>query len=160
MIPFSGEADGYVFLGEATLAGWTPPSPGSGERYARFVREYPELGDMLSRGETLGVFQMAGSGMTAYLKDLRPTVIHDLNAMVALYRPGPSKGSKTSAISRLRTDNDAPDLVDDRSVGNIIPLPSCLPVQPCSSAASGRPSQPPRQRRRAQVLPLMTLITV
>lgn len=45
--------------------------------------------DMLTRGETLGVFQMAGSGMTAYLKDLQPTVIHDLNAMVALYRPGP-----------------------------------------------------------------------
>ncbi|HVU75702.1 MAG TPA: DNA polymerase III subunit alpha [Candidatus Paceibacterota bacterium] len=44
---------------------------------------------MLSRGETLGVFQMAGSGMTAYLKELEPTVIHDLNAMVALYRPGP-----------------------------------------------------------------------
>ena len=45
--------------------------------------------EMLARGETLGVFQMAGSGMTAYLKDLKPTVIHDLNAMVALYRPGP-----------------------------------------------------------------------
>ncbi len=45
--------------------------------------------EMLTRGETLGVFQMAGSGMTSYLKDLRPTVIHDLNAMVALYRPGP-----------------------------------------------------------------------
>ncbi len=44
---------------------------------------------MLARGETLGVFQMAGSGMTAYLKELRPSVIHDLNAMVALYRPGP-----------------------------------------------------------------------
>ncbi len=44
---------------------------------------------MLARGETLGVFQMAGSGMTTYLKDLKPTVIHDLNAMVALYRPGP-----------------------------------------------------------------------
>jgi DNA polymerase-3 subunit alpha len=44
---------------------------------------------MLARGETLGVFQMAGSGMTAYLKELQPTVVHDLNAMVALYRPGP-----------------------------------------------------------------------
>jgi len=44
---------------------------------------------MLTRGETLGVFQMASSGMTAYLKELQPTVIHDLNAMVALYRPGP-----------------------------------------------------------------------
>lgn len=45
--------------------------------------------EMLTRGETLGVFQMAGSGMTAYLKELKPTVVHDLNAMVALYRPGP-----------------------------------------------------------------------
>lgn len=45
--------------------------------------------DMLTRGETLGVFQMAGSGMTAYLKDLKPTSVNDLNAMVALYRPGP-----------------------------------------------------------------------
>jgi DNA polymerase III subunit alpha len=44
---------------------------------------------MLTRGETLGVFQMAGSGMTSFLKELEPTVVHDLNAMVALYRPGP-----------------------------------------------------------------------
>ncbi len=45
--------------------------------------------EMLSRGETLGVFQLAGGGMTTYLVDLKPTVIHDINAMVALYRPGP-----------------------------------------------------------------------
>lgn len=44
---------------------------------------------MLSRGETMGVFQMAGSGMTKYIKDLQPTKIEDLMAMVALYRPGP-----------------------------------------------------------------------
>ncbi len=49
----------------------------------------PKVYEMLTAGRTLGVFQMAGSGMTAYLKDLQPTVIHDLNAMVALYRPGP-----------------------------------------------------------------------
>lgn len=44
---------------------------------------------MLARGETMGLFQLNGSGMTKYLKDLKPTVIHDINAMVALYRPGP-----------------------------------------------------------------------
>ncbi len=44
---------------------------------------------MLARGETEGVFQMNGSGMTRWLKELRPTSIHDINAMVALYRPGP-----------------------------------------------------------------------
>lgn len=45
--------------------------------------------EMLARGETMGLFQLNGSGMTAFLKQLRPTTIHDINAMVALYRPGP-----------------------------------------------------------------------
>ena len=44
---------------------------------------------MLARGETIGLFQLNGGGMTKYLMDLRPTSIHDINAMVALYRPGP-----------------------------------------------------------------------
>jgi len=44
---------------------------------------------MLARGETEGVFQLNGSGMTRWLKELQPTTIHDINAMVALYRPGP-----------------------------------------------------------------------
>jgi DNA polymerase-3 subunit alpha len=44
---------------------------------------------MLARGETMGLFQLNGSGMTSFLKQLKPTSIHDINAMVALYRPGP-----------------------------------------------------------------------
>lgn len=47
--------------------------------------------DMLARGETMSVFQLAGQGMTQFLKELKPTSIHDINAMVALYRPGPMK---------------------------------------------------------------------
>ncbi len=45
--------------------------------------------DMLARGETMGLFQLNGSGMTSFLKQLMPSTIHDINAMVALYRPGP-----------------------------------------------------------------------
>jgi DNA polymerase-3 subunit alpha len=45
--------------------------------------------ELLATGQTEGLFQLNGSGMTAYLKQLRPTSIHDINAMVALYRPGP-----------------------------------------------------------------------
>lgn len=45
--------------------------------------------DMLSSGRTMGVFQMASAGMTRWLVELRPSTIHDINAMVALYRPGP-----------------------------------------------------------------------
>ena len=45
--------------------------------------------ELLANGETNGLFQLNGSGMTRYLKELRPSTIHDINAMVALYRPGP-----------------------------------------------------------------------
>ncbi|MFA6251777.1 MAG: DNA polymerase III subunit alpha [Candidatus Paceibacterota bacterium] len=45
--------------------------------------------EMLARGETMGLFQLNGSGMTHYLKELKASTIHDINAMVALYRPGP-----------------------------------------------------------------------
>ena len=45
--------------------------------------------ELLAKGETAGLFQLNGAGMTRYLKDLRPSTIHDINAMVALYRPGP-----------------------------------------------------------------------
>ena len=49
----------------------------------------PKVFKMLSRGETIGVFQMASSGMTSAIKDLKPTTVDDLMAIVALYRPGP-----------------------------------------------------------------------
>jgi DNA polymerase III subunit alpha len=45
--------------------------------------------EMLAKGETMGVFQFAGGGMTKYLKELKPNRVEDLMAMVALYRPGP-----------------------------------------------------------------------
>ncbi len=45
--------------------------------------------DMLARGETMGVFQLAGSGMTRYLKELKPSSLEDIMAMIALFRPGP-----------------------------------------------------------------------
>jgi DNA polymerase-3 subunit alpha len=45
--------------------------------------------ELLSAGETAGVFQLEGAGMRRYIKDLKPTVFTDISAMVALYRPGP-----------------------------------------------------------------------
>ena len=45
--------------------------------------------EMLSAGETTGVFQLESAGMRRYIKELRPTNIFDLMAMVALFRPGP-----------------------------------------------------------------------
>ncbi|MFA6082506.1 MAG: DNA polymerase III subunit alpha [Patescibacteria group bacterium] len=48
-----------------------------------------ETYQLLSRGESSGVFQLESDGMKRYLKELKPTVINDIIAMVALYRPGP-----------------------------------------------------------------------
>ncbi len=45
--------------------------------------------DLLSSGETAGIFQLEGAGMRRYIKELKPTTFSDISAMVALYRPGP-----------------------------------------------------------------------
>ncbi|MFT0847903.1 DNA polymerase III subunit alpha [Actinomycetaceae bacterium L2_0104] len=49
----------------------------------------PETFALLSRAETLGVFQLDGSGMRALLKQMKPTEFEDISAVSALYRPGP-----------------------------------------------------------------------
>src|SRR5205085_5669980 len=45
--------------------------------------------EMLSRGETVGIFQVEGQGMRRALTDMRPDRFEDIIALVALYRPGP-----------------------------------------------------------------------
>jgi DNA polymerase-3 subunit alpha len=44
---------------------------------------------LLAEGETTGVFQLESAGMRRYIRELRPSTVFDLAAMVALYRPGP-----------------------------------------------------------------------
>jgi len=57
--------------------------------------------ELLSRGETTGVFQLESSGMKEYLVKLKPNCFEDLIAMVALYRPGPlGSGMVDSFIKR------------------------------------------------------------
>ncbi|MBV9272034.1 MAG: DNA polymerase III subunit alpha, partial [Candidatus Eremiobacteraeota bacterium] len=45
--------------------------------------------EMLSRGDTTGVFQLESEGMVRVCRDLRPSDFNDIIALVALYRPGP-----------------------------------------------------------------------
>jgi DNA polymerase III subunit alpha len=45
--------------------------------------------NMLSKGRTMGLFQLSGPAMTKYLVQMEPNRVQDLMAMVALYRPGP-----------------------------------------------------------------------
>ncbi|MER2236213.1 MAG: DNA polymerase III subunit alpha, partial [Candidatus Limivicinus sp.] len=51
--------------------------------------EDPAVFEMLSAGQTVGVFQLESVGMTGVCTNLRPKSIEDITAVVALYRPGP-----------------------------------------------------------------------
>ncbi|TSC91420.1 MAG: DNA polymerase III subunit alpha [Parcubacteria group bacterium Licking1014_17] len=44
---------------------------------------------LLQKAETTGVFQLESAGMKRYLKEMKPTELEDIIAMVALFRPGP-----------------------------------------------------------------------
>ncbi|MGI6097477.1 MAG: DNA polymerase III subunit alpha [Dethiobacteria bacterium] len=45
--------------------------------------------ELLSQGDTIGIFQLESSGMRSVLKELKPNKFEDIIAVVALYRPGP-----------------------------------------------------------------------
>ena len=45
--------------------------------------------ELMGRGDTLGVFQLDGSGMRALLRSMQPDAFADITAVSALYRPGP-----------------------------------------------------------------------
>ena len=51
--------------------------------------EDAETYKLFQEGRTVGVFQFESAGMRKYMKELKPTVMGDLIAMNALYRPGP-----------------------------------------------------------------------
>src|SRR6266567_3828225 len=61
------------------------PEPGDDEQNARRQKAF----DLLASGETTGIFQLEGAKMTEYIKQLKPTCVEDVMAMIALYRPGP-----------------------------------------------------------------------
>ncbi len=44
---------------------------------------------MLSQGDTMGAFQLGSTGMTKWLKELKPNRVEDLMVIIALFRPGP-----------------------------------------------------------------------
>jgi DNA polymerase-3 subunit alpha len=49
----------------------------------------PEVFEMISDGNTQGVFQLESGGMTEFMKNLRPNCFEDIIAGISLYRPGP-----------------------------------------------------------------------
>jgi DNA polymerase-3 subunit alpha len=63
--------------------------------------------ELLSSGETLGVFQLDGGGMRTLLRQLRPDNFEDISAVQALYRPGPM-GADSHTNYALRKNGHQP----------------------------------------------------
>ncbi len=81
--------------------------------------------ELLGGGHTFGVFQLASSGMTRYIKELKPKTIFDIMAMIALYRPGPMSIIPEYIArqhGKARTDYFVPKMKEylERSLGLIV----------------------------------------
>ncbi|MBQ5338866.1 MAG: DNA polymerase III subunit alpha [Oscillospiraceae bacterium] len=58
-------------------------------RMAAIPEDDPAVFRMLSKGDSIGVFQMESDGLRRILVQMQPTCISDLTAVISLYRPGP-----------------------------------------------------------------------
>ena len=77
----------------------------------------PEVYEMICQGDTDGVFQLEGSGMTSFLTNMKPSCFEDIIAAISLYRPGPMEsipryiaGKQNPASVRYRTEKLRPIL--------------------------------------------------
>ncbi len=77
----------------------------------------PEVYEMICRGDTDGVFQLEGSGMTSFLTNMKPSCFEDIIAAISLYRPGPMEsipryiaGKHDPSSVRYRTEKLRPIL--------------------------------------------------
>lgn len=66
----------------------------------------PATYDLLSRGDTLGVFQLDGGPMRALLRSMRPDKFEDISAVGALYRPGPMGADSHNKYARRKNGRE------------------------------------------------------
>ena len=81
--------------------------------------------ELLASGETSGIFQLEGSGMRRYIKELKPTNFNDIAAMVALYRPGPMEHIPTfikakHGLEAIRYPHPALEQILEETYGIIV----------------------------------------
>jgi DNA polymerase III subunit alpha len=59
--------------------------------------------ELLTRGDTLGVFQLDGGPLRALLRSMRPDNFEDISAVIALYRPGPMGANSHNEYADRKT---------------------------------------------------------
>jgi DNA polymerase-3 subunit alpha len=85
---------------------------GNGLDYSKLPLDDKKVYEMLSRGESTGVFQFESSGMREALRQVKPTQFEDLIALVALYRPGPM--GYIPVYARRKNGQEAVTYIDKR----------------------------------------------
>ena len=57
--------------------------------FSKMDYDDPAVYEMISKGNTQGIFQLESAGMTEFMKNLNPSCFEDIVAGISLYRPGP-----------------------------------------------------------------------
>ncbi len=60
-----------------------------------------EVYELISSGNTDGVFQLESAGMQSFMQELKPDTLEDVIAGIALYRPG-SDGTNSAIYKKVR----------------------------------------------------------
>jgi DNA polymerase-3 subunit alpha len=69
---------------------------------------------LLSKGDTVGVFQLESSGMQALMRSMKPQSIEDVIASIALYRPGPLSSGMDKSFVECKEDPEKIEYLDPR----------------------------------------------
>ncbi|TVY07424.1 DNA polymerase III subunit alpha [Paenibacillus cremeus] len=83
------------FLGLRTLSiiertlQWIREQTGESLDWTQISKDDPATYELLSKGDTTGIFQLESAGVRRVLKELRPSEFEDIISVLALYRPGP-----------------------------------------------------------------------
>ncbi len=68
------------------------------------VYDAPEVYELISRGDTAGVFQLESAGMKSFMRELSPDNLEDIIAGISLYRPGPMDSIPTYIKNKKNPD--------------------------------------------------------
>ena len=84
--------------------------------------------ELLSRGDTLGVFQLEGAGMRSLLRAMGPTTFEDISAVSALHRPGPMGANAHNDYADRKNGRKPPVVLTTSSWRNRWPRSSTKPT--------------------------------
>ena len=76
--------------------------------------EDPKTYKLLSKGDTVGVFQLESSGMQALMRSMKPQSIEDVIASIALYRPRPLSSGMDKSFVECKEDPEKIEYLDPR----------------------------------------------